>query len=373
MTDSLDVNEASGQGAGPVVVLYTGGTFGMVPSARGLVPDPNLEAEVGAILAPNSRESARAPWVYAATTEAIDSSELDPETLGELADLVRDLVVRERPRAVVVIHGTDTMAYSAAFAAFALADVAVPVIFTGSQLPLRSEGSDAQGNLEFAFAAATGTAIGTAAGATARRGVWIAFDGRLMPAVRARKRSSESMFGFVATRHLAPGGVMLEEAPVVAAGGADATPRVSPDVTAIAGALQQASGTAAPRVGLVKATPWLSAAQLEAVISECPAGVVLECYGAGTAPMSSARLTAPLERAAELGVPVLAITQCEDGAVELGRYAVGSELVERGVLDGSDMTPEAALAKLSALARAGFTGERLREAILTNLVGEREA
>lgn len=329
----------------PVAVLYTGGTFGMVPSPNGLVPNPQLGTEVENLVTDREASGAASvPWTYAATEIPIDSAEVDMPTLGNVADTLREIIARENPRAVVVIHGTDSMAYNSAHAAFALADLDVPIVFTGSQLPLGTPQNDAARNFRLAFDAAS---RGLAAG------VWIAFDSRIMPAVRATKRSSESFYAFGASRPLAEGSV-----------GVDAT---------VAANLQDAVGREAPRVGLVKVSPGLTAAQLSAVLADCPTGVVLECYGLGTAPMLSGALAEPLREATARGTVVLAVTQCDHGNVELGRYAVGSALVDAGVLNGGDLTPEAALGKIVAFARAGFEGAELRELLAANLVGERSS
>lgn len=320
----------------PVAVLYTGGTFGMLPGTDGLAARLDLRADVAALA------DASVPWTYAQTDRAIDSAEADPGVLAALADRIRDLVDVEQPRGVVVIHGTDTMVHGAAHTAFALADLAVPLVFTGSQRPLGAEGTDAPGNFRDAFAAVARGRV---------PGIAIAFDGRLLPAVRAVKRSSESLFGFTAHRPAAEGAIGVDDA--------------------TAAALAAARGREFPRIGLVTASPGLSARQLDAVLEDCPAGVVLECYGAGTAPVLAGGLAAPLRRAAERGTVVVAVTRCEHGSVDLGRYAVGSALAEAGVVGGGDMTAEAAVGKLAALGRAGFTGEALRELIARNLIGER--
>ncbi|WP_164512866.1 asparaginase domain-containing protein [Leucobacter chromiireducens] len=326
-----------------MAILYTGGTFGMAPTASGLAPHPHLRAEIERLAAAVG-EAGGAPltWSYAETERAIDSAEAGPESLARLSDRIRELVDRERPDGVLVIHGTDTMAYTAAYAAFALADLALPIVFTGSQVPLSAAESDAPRNFSQAL---------SAAGGPLAAGVWIAFDGLILPAVRAVKRSSESFSAFAAPRGIAAGA--LGVAPQLAA------------------ALRGAAGRVGPRVGLVKVTPGLNAAQLAAALDACPAGVVLEGYGAGTAPVVTGGLAAPVRAAAERGTAILVTTQCTDGAVALGRYAVGSELAAAGATGAGDMTAEAALGKLAALVRAGYAGEELERLLTANLIGER--
>ncbi len=329
--------------SGPLAVLYTGGTFGMVPSAQGLIPNPHLREEVEGLMA-DARGADGGPlaWVYSATASAVDSAEMDDAALGRLADQLREIIARHDPRGVVVIHGSDTLAYSAAFAAFALADLPTPIVFTGAQRPLGAEGSDAVDNLSLAVAAAD---------RDAPHGVHIAFGGSLLPAVRATKRSTQSLRAFAAPRSLA-------ESPT----GVDRR---------LAAALRAAAGTPSPRTGLVKVSPGLSAAQLVAALEECPTGIVLECYGSGTAPAVSGGLLGPIRTATARGTVVLAVTQCEDGPVVLDRYAVGSALADAGAIGGGDMTSEAALGKLGALVRAGVVGDELGELLALNLIGER--
>ncbi|VXB91585.1 L-asparaginase [Microbacterium sp. 8M] len=329
--------------AGPLAILYTGGTFGMVPSSRGLVPNPRLRNEIEALMAVVRPRGRRAvDWTYSETAQAVDSAELDCDALGRLADQIREIIVRDDPRAVVVIHGSDTLAYSASFVAFALADLSTPIVFTGSQRPIGFEHTDATENFALAVASADGTDA---------NGVHIAFGGRLLPAIRATKRSTESPQAFAAPRPLAGEPVGVDRR--------------------VATALRRAAGSPAPRTGLVKVVPGVNAAQLVAVMNECPTGIVLECYGSGTAPMASGGLGAAIRAATERDTVVLAVTQCEDGPVTLDRYAVGSALAEAGAIGAGDMTSEAALGKLGALARAGFTGAELRELLGRNLLGER--
>ncbi|GAA4483185.1 asparaginase domain-containing protein [Microbacterium panaciterrae] len=331
----------SGDATRPVAVLYTGGTFGMVPTEHGLAANPHLHAEVAGLVAGLDPGGPVVPWTYARSEPAIDSAEVSPATLGVLADRIRAVAAQDRARAVVVIHGTDSMAYSAAYVAFALADLEVPIVFTGAQRPFGTGGSDAPDNFAQAFGAASGRLA---------TGVWIAFAGRILPAVRTTKRSSESLDAFIA--HLGLAGSPSGVAP------------------SMASALRGAVGRANPRIGLMKVSPGLSGRQLDAMLDDCPAGVVLECYGAGTAPMAAGELVGAVQRATARGSVVLAVTQCADGGVELGRYAVGSVLARAGALSAGDMTTEAALGKLGALARAGYVGDELRALLARNLIGE---
>ncbi|WP_245907386.1 hypothetical protein [Leucobacter massiliensis] len=130
---------------------------------------------------------------------------------------------------------------------------------------------------------------------------------------------------------------------------------------------------AAPaRVISFRFTPATTAEDLRASVGGRPDGLVLECYGTGNAPVSRPGMLGTL-RELSAAIPVLAITQCALGGVDLTRYAVGRELEAAGVIDGGDLTLEAATAKLGYLLDHGHRGEGLRAALRANLVGERTA
>ena len=113
-----------------------------------------------------------------------------------------------------------------------------------------------------------------------------------------------------------------------------------------------------------------TADDLRAAVGGRPDGLVLECYGVGNAPMARPGMAEALREICE-SLPVVAVTQCSTGSVDAGRYAVGGELAATGVIDGGDMTLEAALAKLAYGLDAGFEGTPLRSFMRLNLVGER--
>jgi L-asparaginase len=252
-------------------------------------------------------------------------------------------------RGAVVIHGTDTLAYVAAVAAFALSDVSVPIIFTGSQRSVREEGSDADANFAAAYRAAL----------CSPSGVQIAFGGALIPAVRAIKHSSEADAAFAAVRAAAPGGV-----------GIAAAPWRFQDFSGIA---VSASGSDAPSVGLLRVFPGLKPDLVRAAARLYPDGLVLECYGTGTAPVSSPGMLRAVAEAADAGIPIVVVTQCQTGSVRLERYALGGALQRAGVWSGGDLTADAALAKLGVLAALGLDREERRIAFTRNLVGEQGA
>ncbi|WP_449277833.1 asparaginase domain-containing protein [Leucobacter sp. GX24907] len=319
-----------------VLIFATGGTIGMRATDNGLAPDPDFpdvfEAMIERICTPlgvTSRISHLLP--------AVDSSNADAETAPRVARAIRARVNTSRPRGVVVTHGTDTLAYTAARLAFELADLDVPVVVTGSQLPHAAPKSDAGENLSLAIRASLKAAPGAP--------VAVAFGGAILPAVRTEKHDTVSLSAFRAELPLVRGGVGIP-------------------------ARTESSDRNGPaRVLSFRFVPACTADDLRAAIGGRPDGLVLECYGSGNGPMSRPGMLGALREVCS-DVPVVAITQCSSGGVDLSRYAVGQELAAAGVIDGSDLTLEAALAKLGFLLDAGYRGDRLRDLIASNLVGE---
>ncbi|UOQ58004.1 asparaginase domain-containing protein [Leucobacter allii] len=320
-----------------VLVFATGGTIGMHATDAGLAPDPAfpdvLDALVAGICVPLAVD-----WRINHLQPPIDSANADAETAPKIARAVRARARTQRPRGIVILHGTDTLAYTAARLAFELGDLGIPVVVTGSQLPHGAPGTDAGANLSLAVRAAV-RAASTAP-------VSIAFGGAILPAVRAEKHHTSALGAFRAEVELAP-------AP------AGVPPRLPESVASLAPA----------RVLAFRFTPGVVAEDLRGAVLGRPAGLVLECYGSGNGPMARPGMLGALREVCD-AIPVVAVSQCAQGGVDLGRYAVGRELAAAGVIDGSDLTVEAALAKLGFLLDAGYRGAELRALVERNLVGE---
>lgn len=356
---------AAGASGGAILVVYAGGTFGMRDHGRGLEATADIAPNVVELVrAHDARAERPLDWDLVSVSPPIDSAQADAATAPELARLVRRRVVRGVHRGVVLVHGTDTLAHTAARLAFELADLDLVVACTGSQVPYGLPGSDADANFLDAVGAVTGEAS---------RGVWVVFGGRRILAVRATKRSSADPDGFIA--HRAPGrsplGVPAAVTDALAAFPDAASPdAASPDAANPDAANPDAASPDAAHapIGVLHVTPGLSPAVVEATVRAHPRGFVLACYGAGTAPA----FVAPIVRdGIAAGAVVLAITQCEDGPVQLGRYAVGAALADAGVVSGGDLTVEAAIAKLGALLDAGLARDEITTLLGANLLGER--
>ncbi|MDY0934057.1 asparaginase [Pseudomonas viridiflava] len=326
------------QPAQRVMVLYTGGTIGMQASANGLAPASGFEARMAGQLA--ELPGLVVPqWRFREMSPLIDSANMTPAYWLRLREAVIEAVDVQGCDAVLVLHGTDTLAYSAAALGFQLLGLDAPVVFTGSMLPAGVPDSDAWENVNGAL---------LALGNGLAPGVHLYFHGELMDPTRCAKIRSFGRNPF---------------APLLRSRGGHAAVSL-PD------ALDYRQPRTMASVAVLPLFPGIGAAQLNGLIDSGIQGLVLECFGNGTGPSDDPQFIASLEDARARGVCVVAITQCHEGGVELDVYEAGSRLRGAGVLSGGGMTREAALGKLHALLGADLTTEEVRRLIELDLCGE---
>ncbi|MBD8204003.1 asparaginase [Pseudomonas viridiflava] len=326
------------QPAQRVMVLYTGGTIGMQASANGLAPASGFEARMAGQLA-ELPELVVPQWRFREMSPLVDSANMTPAYWLRLREAVIEAVDVQGCDAVLVLHGTDTLAYSAAALGFQLLGLDAPVVFTGSMLPAGVPDSDAWENVNGAL---------LALGNGLAPGVHLYFHGELMDPTRCAKIRSFGRNPF---------------APLQRSRGGHAAVSL-PD------ALDYRQPRTMASVAVLPLFPGIGAAQLNGLIDSGIQGLVLECFGNGTGPSDDPQFIASLEDARARGVCVVAITQCHEGGVELDVYEAGSRLRGAGVLSGGGMTREAALGKLHALLGADLTTEEVRRLIELDLCGE---
>jgi L-asparaginase len=307
-----------------ILVLYAGGTIGMAAGPRGLVPSLSFAAEVDKWTAGDSRLSDVSCRIHRSDA-LIDSADATPVFWHQIADAIWN--AGAGCDGVVIAHGTDTLAYTASALSFLLADFNKPIVLTGAQVPFSAKNSDAKENLLGAIRCA----------AADLREVCIFFDGVLLRGNRARKQSTASAKAFISAHwpalgHLDGAGVRLcREALLAPAHVTRNRPPAKPR-----------SGTA----GLLKVFPGIRAALLLAAADACPAGLVLELYGAGTGPVGDKPIEAAIERLATRKFPLVGVSQCIEGAMTPDVYENSRRLADLGVENGHDLTAEAALCKL---------------------------
>lgn len=334
-----------------VCILYTGGTIGMRQTPGGYTPAPGyLEAQMAAL--PEFQHPALPDYEIQEFEPLLDSANMAPDDWLKIARAV--LAAYASFDGFVVLHGTDTMAFSASALAFLLDGLGKPVILTGSQIPLGRVRSDAVDNLVTALLIAAAYPIPE---------VCLYFGGKLLRGCRAVKLKADDMDAFAS-----PNYPLLGEAGIRIRMNWAAVRPPPPE-----GAPLQVELRRSPQVGVLRLTPGLSARAVRSYLQAGFDGVVLETFGIGSAPDRDSELLEAFAGACRQGVALVAVTQCLHGRVDLGSYATGLALARSGVVSGCDMTSEAALAKLFYLFGRGEPAEEVRRLASEDLRGELSA
>ena len=333
-----------------VLLLHTGGTLGMRRREDGSYAPAS--GALAAVLA-TMPELQRAPLPEIELVEfepLLDSSDMQPSDWQRVAD-----ALAERLPAVsgaVVLHGTDTMAYTASALSFMLTGLDRPVVLTGSQIPLVEVRSDARENLVTALLLACSPRL---------HEVCVYLNGRLLRGNRTTKVSAHGFDAFDS-----PNLAALAEV------GVEVVWRDELLRPAGAPPLEALRLRSVPVVAL-RLFPGISGATLRQVLRDPVRGMVLETYGSGNAPSRDGDLLAALGEASARGVVIVNVTQCLRGAVRMDAYAAGRGLLAAGVVSGGDMTAEAALTKLTVLLSQGQGPEAVASAMARDLAGELSA
>ena len=336
-----------------VHITYTGGTIGMVDSPRGLVPGADLESWLADLL---DGTDLGGQVTLTGLDPLIDSSNAAP---GSWQQIIEDLRTHhaDRPaQGYVVLHGTDTMAYTSAALSYALTDFDRPVVVTGAQLPLSAVGSDAAPNVTGALNAATSGRAD---------GVSLFFGHHLLAGNRATKTSSWAFEGFAS-----PGA-----APLATAGAPWRWAR-HPAPGAERPTLPHCADRARPLpyerhdVAVVDLAPGITAARLRAMVTPRPEAVILRAFGVGNVPSAEPGLTEVIADAIEAGTAVIVASQCHEAEVRLGHYEAGDAIARAGAVGSSDMTLEAAYAKAQFLLAQGLRGDELAAWMSRSIAGE---
>ena len=322
-----------------ILLLTTGGTIASVPGGEGLVPHRSGVME---------RELEQLRTYYEICVQdvmCLDSSNIRPEEWQLIAQTVFEQ--RQGYDGIVISHGTDTMAYTASAVTFMLPDIDLPVVFTGSQLPLTDMLSDGPDNLRTAFAMA----------ASGCPGVFLAFDRKVMLGCRAVKvrASGFSAFESVNARYAA----------LVSNLGLVVDPQVLPKF--------QGQSRLCPNISrevfLLKLTPGLNPAVFDMLAAMGYKGIVIEAFGLGGMNVLHRGLRG-IRRCVEDGVSIVVTTQCLYDSANLEVYQVGNKLLELGVIQGRDMTSEAAMTKLMWAIGQGMEPKQIEVLFGKSLAGE---
>ena len=322
-----------------ILLLTTGGTIASLPGGDGLEPQRSEVME---------RELNQLRTYYTITVEdvmCLDSSNIRPQEWQSIAKHIFEK--RHSYDGIVVSHGTDTMAYTASAVTFMLPNIDLPVVFTGSQLPLADMLSDGPDNLRTAFAMA----------ASGHSGVFLAFDRKVMLGCRAVKvrASGFSAFESVNARYA---GLVTNHGLVV-----------DKSCLPIVNGPTRLYDSISSDVFLLKLTPGLSPKIFDALVAMGYKGIVIEAFGLGGVNVLHQGLTG-IRRAVDAGISVVVTTQCLYDSANLQVYQVGSKLLELGVIQGRDMTSEAAMTKLMWAIGQDMTAQQIRKLFAVSLAGE---
>lgn len=304
-----------------ISLLATGGTIASMESQHGLIPALTAEAILDAC-----------PWltegidVRASDVFMLDSSNIQPEEWELLAKAVREAA--KESDGIVITHGTDTLAYSASALSFMLQGLSVPLVFTGSQLPLAHPLSDAPSNLREAFQVAL----------HAQPGVYVAFHHKVLYGTRAVKLRTISFDAFDSINAPAVGyfdadGLHMQANPIPCEARAKGIPN-------------EEDARIDPRVFLLKLMPGTDPEIFDHIIAAGYKGLVIEAFGLGGVHYIRRNLLDSLDLLAKHQILTLVTTQCLYEKADFSLYEVGRHVLRQCVYGAQDMTTEAALTKL---------------------------
>ncbi|WP_160716193.1 asparaginase [Chitinophaga solisilvae] len=336
-----------------ILIIYTGGTVGMIYDDKTKALRPIGFNEIRNNL-PELYRMGIDFYVYA-FNPPIDSSDMQPEIWVELASIIEDRY--DRYDGFVILHGSDTMAFTASALSFMLENLSKPVILTGSQLPIGKIRTDAKENIITAMEIACSRhANGSKASMVPE--VCIYFDFSLFRGNRSKKYNAEKFEAFYTMNYpqLAEAGIDIKFKHQFILPQPEAPLKVHKELET--------------NITVLKLFPGITRKAVEAILS-VPGlkGVIMETFGSGNTTTQS-WFTESLKKVIDNGAIIVDITQCDGGSVELGKYETSQHLTNIGVVSGHDMTFEAAVTKLMFVLGQGLSPEETRRLIETPLRGE---
>ncbi|MCC8186454.1 MAG: type I asparaginase [Bacteroides sp.] len=335
-----------------ILLIYTGGTIGMIENPiTGALENFNFDQLMEHIPELKKFNYRISSYQF---DPPIDSSDMEPAFWAKLVRIIN--YNYEHFDGFVILHGTDTMSYTASALSFMLENLGKPVILTGSQLPIGMLRTDGKENLITAIEIA---AAKNAEGIPMVPEVCIFFENHLMRGNRTTKINAENFNAFRSFNFppLAEAGIHIKYEPHLIR-------RPDPDKPMKPHYLFDHN------VVILTLFPGIREEIIHSLL-QVPGlkAVVLKTYGSGNAPRKE-WLLRELKEATERGIIIVNITQCSSGAVEMERYETGIQLLQAGVISGYDSTPECAVTKLMFLLGHGLSQAEIRRKMNSDLAGE---
>ncbi len=331
-----------------ILIIYSGGTIGMVPDNQGVLQPFDFSLILEHL--PSLKKLALDLTVIS-SGDPVDSSNIGPAEWIFMAETIQKHYLEQD--GFVILHGTDTMAYSASALSFMLSGLAKPVIFTGAQLPITNSRSDARENLITALEIASARIHEMPVVPE----VCIYFGDELLRGNRAKKVESQHFDAFQSENYplLARAGVKIDFN--------------SSAITRPVAAKLHVYKTFCSDVAILKLFPGIGESTVRSILNiNGLKGLVLETFGSGNAPTASWFLRL-LSDAINQGLIVVNVSQCPGGMVQQGRYETSRELLKMGVIGGADLTTEAAITKLMLLL-GEFGAKKAAEMMIQPIAGE---
>lgn len=321
-----------------LLLLSTGGTIASVISEDGLTPGETGEDLLKMV--------GNLPYdITVKDIMNLDSSNIQPEEWKKIAEIIYKY--RHDFDGIVVSHGTDTMAYTASMMTFMLQNIDIPVVFTGSQVPINVLLSDAPDNMKLAFAAA----------ASLQPGIYLAFDGKVMRGCRSVKVRTTAFNAFESVNF-----------PPVAEVTSDGLEIKLPEQWQPRQCILNTNIDT--NVSLVKLFPGFDPRLLHAMAENGCHGIVIEAYGLGGMTFIRRNVAAAIGELIRKGIPVVAASQCLYERSDLTKYEVGRQALLEGAISARDMTSESAITKLMWGLGQGMDVKDIDKFFNTDVAGE---
>ena len=328
------------------LVLYSGGTIGMQKTKNGYAPQQGILAEILNNM-PELHDDRMPQWELVEFDPLLDSSNISVNEWNVIAKTIEKRY--EEFDGFVILHGTDTMAYTASALSFMFEEIDKPIVLTGSQIPIGEPRSDAKDNIVGAIYIASQGFLSE---------VCIYFCGKLLRGNRTTKISADDLEAFVSPNFppLATSGIQLKYS--------DNLLRPRQDHPMHLQLLENVP------IGVIKVFPGIQYDLFDPIVVSKLQGLVIEAFGGGNVPGKGRGLPALIHKAFENSTVVVVCSQCPKGCSSLGTYETSWRLKQEGAVDGLDMTTEAAVTKLYYLFSCGYTRREIKTLMEQDLRGE---